>query len=423
MSLDVGGGIQTPVVVSGVRRGVRSYAFPANRSAINIDASTTISVFGDVESADDLSLTMNNRSTSSATLVSTNRGAFTEWRFELPVDVSAPDPEGLSLGFEGVIIGKAATPNPVTHVLAIGTDDFGSLYPGRGYDLYGGYGAAHVANALSAYCDNPQVTYLPLSTAGTGQKQAIIDALSRIEADLAPGDSFLLYMGAHGGFMQTGNEPEVFAQNNPDNVDSRELTTGDEYWYLSRTNDDENITDNLLTSLLSSTKWDSADKLFLLDHCYSGGFFGYEDVAADLASLPNAGVISASTEANFGYAALDGTGRYWGRLGQSLVSVLGRAEMAGIDMLSYGDLFNALQVDASQKNGELGYVTGLPEDLWSAPVVMESSFSGNSTFNFGFALRSAVVPEPATVSLFCMGASVMLICGLYRRHKSSESPA
>lgn len=302
------------------------------------------------------------------------------------------------------------TPQPVsppkTHVLCVGVRDVDRI------TLGGDTIAGRVEAAFLGVKTVKSAQILPLSTerGGSDNYNFLVAAINEAKQMVRPGDTFILYMASHGYYSPTdltGDEAPVNAQFDSTDLSRRRATSGDEYFYLSKTGTD--ISDDGLLSLFSGQDWASVNKLFIVDACFSGGFWGSTATgdSGDLTSLSRSALIAAAQEADFGWAHWDSSaGLYVHNLGSALVGALDA--LKNRDSISFQDLVEEVGSQASVYQGINGAIAGLTDlkDAWGieAPAVVD--FSSTSTGDFTMTLG---IPEPATLSLLALGGLAVLM--------------
>lgn len=295
---------------------------------------------------------------------------------------------------------------PKTHILAVGIKD--------GPDPIGMRGDLQAKWVAEAFSGSGTVKHLPMSSfAREDNKARLINAINAFPVE--PGDQFVLYIGTHGAVMDygtDGDELPVEAQNT--NLLGRkwtEVETHDEALLLRRSNlgtqDKQTLTDDELSGLFQQRKWDGVSKLFLIDACMSGGFWGSDELGdtGDLNApgIEKAALIAAADEGRFSYA-----GTYHDEEeGWVHVSVFSRALRDTLSALQERDrvidlaeLYESMESqDWTTYSDEAYRLSGFPEDwvdLWEVDfpaVPFEPTLK--STDDFSFFLR---VPEPSTVA-------------------------
>lgn len=120
--------------------------------------------------------------------------------------------------------------------------------------------------------------------------------ISRLDAmNVQPGDTLIFYAMVHGGHILDGNSEKPVR---PDALDS----TGTEDEVLAF-----GLTDDYLKQYFSTPKWRAVRKLFFLDSCHSGGFFGSLDQTdeGDLDKLTKTALFAAAQEWEDAFVASD----------------------------------------------------------------------------------------------------------------------
>lgn len=113
-----------------------------------------------------------------------------------------------------------------------------------------------------------------------GNQQHLLETLAWFESRVLPGDQFILYVASQACYDLHGNEIAVDAQFNTakGQWNLTQTTTGDEYLYLSSVDGASNwMSDDKLAASFFTYNWAAANKAFLLDTPYAGGFIGREN--------------------------------------------------------------------------------------------------------------------------------------------------
>jgi probable HAF family extracellular repeat protein len=310
-------------------------------------------------------------------------------------------PGGLSDGSRAFLL---ATSKPGLHVLSVGVRDNPSNHGG---DI----SAERVRDAFSLLPGVAAGTnaILTLNTSSGNGRQALEAAVNSMRANpnLKPGDTFIFYINSHGFYDLVGDEAGVLAQNDAHNLTHRELTTGDEHFYLGGpAGSSNNISDDDFSSLFVDSKWQGVNKLFIIDACYAGGFWRpwITGDTGDLARLNKSAVIAASSELDFSWAHLDNaTGLSVGNLGSALVEALGDLSNG---TFTYQELFDAINSAGSVRYGSgTGRIQNF-SDNWNIDV--ESSFSlyGDTTTDFSMVIE---VPEPSLAAFLMVIATALIL--------------
>jgi len=340
-------------------------------------------------------------------------------RFGTWNDMSSDNPIGPNTGSLGYIVEyePTAPPQNKTHVLSIGV---------QGDWLSGGTMANRVASAFGQIGSVQRGSNVSRSltwSGGASNDQILRDEIAAAKDRVSPGDTFVFYINCHGVYDHghydgldplSGDETPVNAQFNSILRYQREDTTGDENLLLGEYTDSQGnkwqsyISDDGFAALFDDPKWDSVNKLFIIDSCYSGGFAGHTDQgdSGDLSSLPRFALIAASDEADFAGSHFDLSAGGWvGNLGSSLVDALG--DLTGEEWITYDELYESIHENGSFLVGSTGrLLTFDVGDNWSAEYEIES-FELGRTLSNDFAMGVGV-PEPATVGLLTVGAMALL---------------
>jgi len=165
--------------------------------------------------------------------------------------------------------------------------------------------------------------------------------ITKLSEVVKPGDEFIFYYAGHGSVG--GNKGE----NKTGSFKIHEYTIDyaeDELLKLVKERFLYNgptsiVSDDFLTNLFKNSVWENVKKTFILDSCFSGGFWGGNDIdnSGDLERLKNTRLIAAAEE--------DGTA-YW-------------IKFVNYTYLTYGLLDNALNKKKADKNKD-GLIT-IPE--------------------------------------------------------------
>ena len=315
---------------------------------------------------------------------------------------------GVSQPGEDLWFREGLTPK-TTHLLVVGVRDQGDLYPGGGFDHRGDIGASNVSKAFVQYRGVQDPAVLTLNTQDTGNDLRLIARINEVKQKMQPGDTFVFYINSHGIFDESGTEPLISAET----LSGRVPTTGDERLYLSRAAANERISDDRFTALFQDEKWNDVNKLFIIDTCYAGGFWGVPKGLDDLSRLPHTAILAASTEDLMSTAAQDESGFIWGCLGQSVVTAL--EHLKNEPNVSFQQLSDEVNLRGKVFDGSTGYIQGF-EDGW--PATQQITWLPYSAQTTDFSLDLPAVPEPSTFVLLGMGA-IGLLGFAWRRKQTS----
>lgn len=228
------------------------------------------------------------------------------------------------------------------HVLAVGVANTAVKFRGDASAL-----RVHQAFAgMTGLVTNRLVRY---DVRQAGNQDHLLNVLAWFRSRVLPGDQFILYVAAQACHDLTGGEVAVEAQYNTakGKWNLTRATTGDEYLYLSAVDGLSNwMSDNKLAAAFFDSVWAAADKVFLLDTPYAGGFIGRENPANlsrwdlsllryDPAEVPDGGirtrlaagslqVIAAADEGQFAFMTPEKSVGWAGvnRMGTHMVSAI-----------------------------------------------------------------------------------------------------
>jgi hypothetical protein len=372
---------------------------------------------GSINYTDFVPLSLNS-SAPSGTLVETTSGTMKNQTLTLPIQISQTIPISgdipieLTASVSGQII-AVANQSTRTHILAIGVRDPDTAE----HPIRGDVAAARVAETFSEFYSISSVHLLQLQREDTGNKSQVIGAIEDLKSKVEPGDNAIVYLAAHGGFRNEGSEQEVLAQYSLDDRDLRRPTTGDEYLVLGDgviplTRDI--LQDDELASLFSGDDWDLVNKLFLIDSCYGGGFWG-SGSNMDLGLLPRSGLVASASEPNFGFGfPIDGM--FVNELSVNLTDAL--TNVPRLESIDFDLLFNEIVASRLERREELGWL--LPFDLRRYGVLLsefdpstnwdnlvdlaaENSLSAFATRTTDLEWQITPVPEAKSMCLATLG--------------------
>ena len=239
-------------------------------------------------------------------------------------------------------------------------------------------------NQLVTFSDVKLLNYSVADTSSTpiGAIKAALDAYTNV---LQPGDSLIFFYSGHGGGSTTN--PAV-----------------NESLYVTKTAiSGEFVDDDLTAWFLDGSrkdKWAGVNKMFILDSCFSGGFWNGEN--QDLNSLPKVALLAATGELQYAQADQDhnGEGFFSMALEDGLLKV-GNWAKADVNKngLTAEELRLWLENYVLPVNA-VGYVKqDWPDDLVPVEWQVVGAMSGDFEM---------VVPEPATLSLLAAGGLLAL---------------
>jgi hypothetical protein len=295
---------------------------------------------------------------------------------------------------------------PTTHVLSVGVRDTGSNHGG---DIQAQRVKDALVNKFPSVRAGISDTVL-LDTNNSGNLTFLTTKLNalRDSADVQPGDTFVFYINGHGFYDAAGDEATVRAE--ALSGTGTTLTSGDERFFLSSADPNENLTDDTFSALFVNPKWQQINKLFIVDTCFAGGLWGstISGDTGDLSRLNRAALIAASTEQATSFAHLDpATGLNIGNLGEALIAALADPNLG--NTVGFHQLFNEVRLNGLARfSGGNGRIQDI-DDNWGLDVVMSFDPFSELTPDFEFALEA--VPEPSVLSSV---AVLLLVMGQLR---------
>ncbi|MBL8763472.1 MAG: hypothetical protein JNM07_04300 [Phycisphaerae bacterium] len=296
---------------------------------------------------------------------------------------------GFSSGGTGIV---RATPR--THILASGVD-WGVLSPWHKSGEY-------FIHAMLPLIRAADVVYLPLDDGDFGNIDTVKTALDAMYARMKPDDRLVFYINSHGSGRTDengpGDEPLIQIQDDAHDESHYAPSSQDESICMSKTilHGKERWTDDQFADYFadpSKPVWSQVDKLFVLNQCYSGGFWngGPADTTGDLSRLGRVALLAGATESGFAKTVVIG-------VKSNLVHALERAVPGVVTQAgaSLANLVNAV-------NGELANFSTTPglimsefpsEDYWDVPVLTTEVAVGHSTSDFTLTFGAPPGPCP-----------------------------
>jgi hypothetical protein len=325
------------------------------------------------------------------------------------------------------------------HVLSIGVTDSG--VPNVGSSIFGISAATAVGAALAklpgVVSDNVLPLTAPYGQNNSGNVTALETAISNVSVQ--PGDTFIFYINAHAASSPwptapQGSEAPIIPQvENPDGTVSisSTSTTGPTTLSLSGTTNyqGETLDAATLKGLFSgpnASKWNSVNKLFVMDTCNAYGFWqGVSDSTHPtiqyLAALPHSAIIAAAPEGVLaeGHPNFPEDNYSGGDLGHALISAIDEINQLGGNF-SFSELenltvSNELATDTILGN-TAGFVEDWPNSAYGVPLsgILPDSVTGNASSDFQLGLLPAV-PEPASIGVLIGVVGIALSRRRWRR--------
>lgn len=284
---------------------------------------------------------------------------------------------------------------PRLHVVTVGMD-YGTGLLAGGPD--GKYHAEAIYQGISRlgamHPDNPAPIILDYN--GSDNDKAIKNAIDDIKSRVRPGDQFVFYYVGHGGY----ETPEVPVETPVDITAPwfKPQNTGDEFLKIGDPEKNFWIYDNTLKDWFNDPAWNTVDKTFILDACFSGGFWtGDEAPDGDLNLLPRTCLLASAPE-NRGaqYDTFTGRSNYSSVIegGLNWMHSQGSADIH--DLIEYVNLFDSGSMSGSIYGYLADMVGETSEELeWEPIAEMTEDFGGD------------ISPEPGTVGLLALGGLVL----------------
>jgi probable HAF family extracellular repeat protein len=289
------------------------------------------------------------------------------------VKLTVIDNDGLSSSMQQTI-----TVFPKVYVLSVGVNVPGEI-------IRDDIQAERIREAFAVLPGVSQTQLLILRTDELYNKNILEDAINNAAVNLSKGDIFIMYIGAHGFYEGGFDETGVYVQDNVHDPNHRILSSEDEHIYLSNYYD--NISDDDFSNLFVGLPWSNINKLFIIDTCFAGGFWGdttYGD-SGDLARLTKVALVPASSEADFAGTVDDDSGHYVGQLGKALEHTL-KSLPYNYSFASFNDLVDTLLWFGYQYKGTIGPIKDVNNN-WDIPIATDCNIQPQSTFDFKFSLQ------------------------------------
>lgn len=282
-----------------------------------------------------------------------------------------------------------------THVLSVGIRQDITDPKDPNHHFRGDIGAKRVSEAFGSltsivYNDMLQMD-VDDSNSITSNRAKMESALELVEAGLWDGDTFVFYINCHGTYDKDCNSCEM--DEAAVTMEDGTISTGDERLYISP-RFSRSMSDDYLSGLFVDDKWDKVNKLFIMDTCYGGGYWGKINGvdSGDLSRLPRAAILAAAPESHRSHyrpdppcpEGLGPCGPAWGVLGQAVVSSL--KSFAADSTISFSGLAYAVNVAGSQYEDLDGYIQDYNDPNWGTPAKIQWQLMAEKTADFSLGL-------------------------------------
>jgi hypothetical protein len=321
---------------------------------------------------------------------------------DLIIGARQADPSGrVNAGETYVVFGRK---NPQAHLIAVGIDDENSKR------VRGDLSAQSIATSLFQMYDLDAIQVFGRrdSQGGfefwDGEVRPAIEALLASQGGpLGPGDTFVFSFSGHGTWTSGVSDPPYespifsYIPMLPNLYDPTTWLTnvnaGNELIDLG---DSFLLSDDVLTNLFKTPEWDQINKLFIIDACFGGGFWG--DTAAtdrgDLAQLPRSAVIGAASERTFSWSWV-GSGESYFSIGLREAQAAGRRPTSISSLVDEIDSFAAWFVEPA---GAGEFPLGLlmtPLDFgayYAQDMYLDADLMSAQSADFEFVVGSSATP-------------------------------
>lgn len=268
--------------------------------------------------------------------------------------------------------------------------------------------AAGTSWASGALGNSSQSLSLSESTTnGYAQIKSALDAMQ-----VKAGDTFVFYFSGHGqSFASVGGRDETpvsDVEKYPSGPNTNDETIQLGKLYNPSTGEGFYISDDELTMLFKSDpKWEGVKKIFMIDACYAGGFWGdgSSSDAGDLNQLDNAVLFAAASEDARARTVGDGSGLgLWTE--KALLPALSSASLTG-SMSSFSSQIQKNMDDwnlvgARDIDGVFFSKDGIYDPI-EGPATLSGSFFVGNDFDLDAGIVYAPVPEPEVYAMLGLG--------------------
>jgi T5SS/PEP-CTERM-associated repeat protein len=252
-----------------------------------------------------------------------------------------------------------------------------------------------------------------------GNSAAIARAIDNAAAAVRPGDTFVLFVSSHGGFDEALGADHGETPIRRQTLDGDVSTFGDftttqtELWVSGRPGEDQMIPASEIRMMFDDTRWEGVNKLFVMDTCYSGGFWSDPEgdpLVSYLSSLDHAAIIAAAPNHLFAYAMNDGKGFLATAFADSILDLKSTEN----DLFSLVDSIHAEQ-NTLFRSGDPVLIKDFSRNGWGTPIFVDglNPLFAAATADFSFGLvGSDAIPEPGSLAII-----VLLTSGLLHRRR------
>ena len=297
------------------------------------------------------------------------------------------------------------------HVFSFGIDDTDPTT--RKYTITGEAAAQQVSNAFAYFPGVVQDICMKRSSTDPSNASDLIAGLNQLNVN--PGDTCVIYIDTHGTYGKNPDDPNDESPLVRGN--SSTTSTSETELFLSRADPSQDMTARQFAAIFSTSKWADVNKLFVMDTCFSAGFWQSADLKNSyLSAIPHSAIIASAPEDSFCYTLVsdnyqgNGVGTGGGCLGQALASTIGSLPPGDLE---FSTLANSIKATQDQLFfGKNGYVEGDPEDNWgiALPYVNNVDFASTPDFETGM---TVAVPEPMSL----LSLQMIWYCLILRRRQ------